>query len=144
VAVKSDGTVWAWGRNQWGELGDGTTTSRSTPVQVAGLTAVVAVAAGQSHTLALRSDGTVWAWGGNGGGQLGDGTTLDRHTPVQVLWDITPPTGTVSIDRGATYGGSTVALTLSASDDSGAIGQMRVSNDGVLDRRVNKTEKRGE
>ncbi|REE99718.1 alpha-tubulin suppressor-like RCC1 family protein [Thermomonospora umbrina] len=93
VAVKADGTVWAWGQNSAGQLGDGTTTGRTTPVQVAGLTGVVAVAAGGDFSLALKSDGTVWGWGGNGSGQLGDGTTTGRTTPVQA----TGLTGVVSL-----------------------------------------------
>ena len=84
LALKSDGTVWAWGFNTYGELGDGTTTNRFSPVQVSGLTDVVAVAAGLSHGLALKSDGTVWAWGPNSNGQLGDGTTTNRSSPVRV------------------------------------------------------------
>ncbi|MGB9825198.1 MAG: invasin domain 3-containing protein, partial [Desulfofundulus sp.] len=84
LEVKSDGTVWAWGNNNFGQLGDGTTINHATPVQVKNLTGVVAVAAGYYHSLALKSDGTVWAWGSNHYGQLGDGTTTDRYTPVQV------------------------------------------------------------
>jgi len=85
LALKSDGTVWAWGWNIRGELGDGTKIQRYTPVQTMGLSNVVAVAAGSgAFSLALKSDGTVWAWGRNVEGQLGDGTTTDRHTPVQV------------------------------------------------------------
>lgn len=82
--VRSDGTVWAWGYNNHGQLGDGTRVGRLTPVQVQGLRDVVAVAGGLEHSLALKRDGTVWAWGGNATGQLGDGTTTERHTPVQV------------------------------------------------------------
>ena len=90
LALKRDGTVWAWGANYEGHLGDGTTTSRHTPVQVKGpggegyLTDVIAVSAGDDFSLALKRDGTVWAWGVNYNGQLGDGTTTERHTPVQV------------------------------------------------------------
>ncbi|WP_147447134.1 Ig-like domain-containing protein [Corallococcus sp. CA054B] len=83
LALKQDGTVWAWGNNGEGQLGDGTTTDRLTPVQVPGLTGVAALAAGLSHSLALKQDGTVWAWGYNAYGQLGDGTTIRRLTPVQ-------------------------------------------------------------
>jgi len=85
LALRSDGTVWAWGSNASGQLGDGNTNYSTTPVQVGGLTNVVAVAAGISQSLALRSDGTVWAWGGNQYGELGIGTTsTDQLTPVQV------------------------------------------------------------
>ena len=63
LALKSDGTVWAWGWNGYGQLGDGSTTNRLTPVPVSGLTGVVAIAGGDYHSLALKSDGTVWAWG---------------------------------------------------------------------------------
>jgi alpha-tubulin suppressor-like RCC1 family protein len=84
LALKSDGTVWAWGYNAYGQLGDGTATDRLTPVQVQGLTGVSAIAGGVFHSMALKSDGTVWTWGANGIGQLGDGTATDRLTPVQV------------------------------------------------------------
>jgi len=86
LALKSDGTVWAWGRNDFGQLGDGTSSNRSTPVQVSNLTGVVAIAAGYYHSLALKSNGTVLAWGDNDYGQLGDGTNSDRRTPVQVSY----------------------------------------------------------
>ncbi|MGB9849149.1 MAG: Ig-like domain-containing protein, partial [Moorellaceae bacterium] len=84
LAVKSDGTVWAWGWNYYGQLGDGTTINHTTPMRVTNLTGVVAVAAGIYHSLALKSDGTAWAWGWNGYGHLGDGTTTNRTAPVQV------------------------------------------------------------
>ena len=84
LAQKHDGSVWAWGWNQQGQLGDGTTTDRLSPVPVTGLTNVVAIVMGQVHTLALKSDGTVWAWGYNNAGQLGDGTTTSRSIPAQV------------------------------------------------------------
>lgn len=83
-ALKDDGTVLAWGRNDSGALGDGTYTERHTPVEVTALSGVQAVDGGLLHCLALRDDGTVWAWGLNDYGQLGDGTTLKRHTPAQV------------------------------------------------------------
>lgn len=84
TAVKSDGTVWAWGYNGYGQLGNNATVDQGTPIQVATLTSVTATAAGYDHTLALKSDGTVWAWGYNFYGQLGDGTYVDKLTPVQV------------------------------------------------------------
>src|SRR5438105_2496912 len=71
LALRSDGTVWAWGRNYEGQLGIGSFSKNSPPygsaipVQVSGLTGVVAIAGGYFHSLALRSDGTVWAWGQN-------------------------------------------------------------------------------
>jgi alpha-tubulin suppressor-like RCC1 family protein len=88
VALKNDGTVWAWGNNKNGQLGNGNSTPSKTPVQVSGLSTVTAVAAGFSHTVALKSDGTVWTWGNNSKGQLGSGLTngvpVDSATPVQV------------------------------------------------------------
>ncbi|WP_370038471.1 Ig-like domain-containing protein, partial [Corallococcus sp. AB045] len=84
LAVKQDGTVWAWGNNGFGQFGDGTTTSHLTPVQVPSLTGVAALAGGFYYSLAVKQDGTVWAWGDNTYGQLGDGTRTERHTPVQV------------------------------------------------------------
>jgi hypothetical protein len=84
LAICSDGTVWAWGRNDYGQLGDGTYANRTIPTQVVGLRDVVAVAAGINHSLALRSDGTVWAWGNNFYGQLGDGSTINHPIPVRV------------------------------------------------------------
>jgi len=90
VALKRDGTVWAWGINTGGQLGDRTTTDQWSPVRVAGLTGVVAVSTAQEYTIALKDDGTVWAWGINAGGQLGDGTTTNRLTPVQVIYGGVP------------------------------------------------------
>jgi alpha-tubulin suppressor-like RCC1 family protein len=83
ILAKSDGTVWTWGGNFEGQIGDGTTNSAPTPARVTGLSGVVAVAAGYYHSIALKSDGTVWAWGRNLTGQLGDGTTTQRLSPVQ-------------------------------------------------------------
>jgi alpha-tubulin suppressor-like RCC1 family protein len=74
----------AAGRNDFGQLGDGTTTDRPGFVAIPGMSDVVAIRSDGGATLALRDDGTVWAWGRNGAGQLGDGTTIDRLTPSRV------------------------------------------------------------
>ncbi len=84
VVVLADGTVWTWGANTAGELGDGTKTARFTPAQVPGLSGIVTVSQFSDHVLALRSDGTVWAWGGNGSGQSGQDGSAEQFTPVQV------------------------------------------------------------
>jgi MYXO-CTERM domain-containing protein len=96
VALKWDGTVWGWGWNFYGELGDNTTTDRLTPVQVSGLSSVTTVIAGSQHTVALKSDGTVWGWGVNFDGQLGDGTTIKRLTPMQM----SAPSGLTAVAAG--------------------------------------------
>jgi alpha-tubulin suppressor-like RCC1 family protein len=84
LALKSHGTVWAWGSNGYGQLGNGSTTDSFTPMQVKGLRGVTAIAGGFVYSLALKSDGTVWAWGDNNSGQLGNGTRTMSSTPVQV------------------------------------------------------------
>ena len=84
IALKSDGSVWAWGHNSWGQLGNGTNTHANAPVQVSGLANVLSIAAGSFHNMAVRADGTVWAWGHNLYGQLGIGSALHSYVPVQV------------------------------------------------------------
>jgi alpha-tubulin suppressor-like RCC1 family protein len=84
LALRADGSVWAWGDNERGQLGDGTTTDRSLPVRAKGLEPVVAIAAGLNFSLALDLDGKVWGWGANNHGQLGDGTIQDRLLAVAV------------------------------------------------------------
>ncbi|HLG03194.1 MAG TPA: T9SS type A sorting domain-containing protein [Bacteroidia bacterium] len=90
LALKYDGTVWSWGKNDLGQLGDNSTTDRWTPVQVAGpggagfLSGIISIGAGARHAMALRNDGTLFTWGDNGSGQLGDGSYFTSTTPVQV------------------------------------------------------------
>ena len=83
VAIAQDGSLWAWGHNNFGQLGDGTTTDSWVPVQISTAT-WAKVSAGMAHSLAIRSDGTLWAWGYNSNGQVGDGSTSNRLTPYQV------------------------------------------------------------
>jgi len=84
LAVKTDGTLWAWGSNYQGKLGDGTVTDRNSPVQVGILTDWSSVEAGNGHTVALKTDGTMWAWGKNNIGYLAQGNTIFRSSPVQI------------------------------------------------------------
>jgi alpha-tubulin suppressor-like RCC1 family protein len=84
-ALTSAGTVWCWGANFSGQLGDGTNGNRNLPVRVSGLPAgVVAVAAGSEHTCAATSRGAMTCWGANFSGQLGDGSNTNRNRPVDV------------------------------------------------------------
>ena len=82
LASTGDGMLWAWGANNYGQLGDGTTTNRASPVAVG--TGFTAFGAGYYHSVGLRADGTLWAWGDNRYGQVGDGTTVQRNAPFQV------------------------------------------------------------
>lgn len=90
LALKSDGTLWVWGRNLCGEVGNNTASVVLSPVQVLGegggfLTGVTAIYCSGNYASMAVVDGKLYAWGFNGAGILGDGTNIDRHTPVQVL-----------------------------------------------------------
>src|SRR5207302_1106137 len=152
--------VWAWGRNSEGELGNRSFTTNppygsATPVQVSGLTGVVAIAGGEFHSLAVKSGGTVWAWGENSEGELGNGSfTTDppygSATPAPVSgltnivaiaggafhglalprWDSTPPTTTAGLSpspNAAGWNNSDVTVALSATDDAGGTGVQRLN-----------------
>lgn len=84
VAIKTDGTLWAWGYNWYGQLGDGTTSGTTFPIQIGTATDWASVSAGGTHSVAIKTDGTLWAWGGNYWGQLGDGTTTNRTSPTKI------------------------------------------------------------
>ena len=102
VAVRSDGSLWAWGANGSRQLGDGTSIARFSPVRI--MDDVRYASAGGSHTVALRNNGSLWAWGNNLNGQIGDGTTVRRDSPVRVLDDV------ISVSAGAN-------LTMAIRDD---------------------------
>ena len=86
LAIRTDGSLWAWGRNTQGQLGDGTTEGRLRPVMI--MEDVIAVSAGASHTMAIRTDGSLWGWGSNNAGKLGDGTYENRSSPVHIMDDV--------------------------------------------------------
>lgn len=101
LALKGDGTLWAWGSNAHGEVGDGTLANRPNPVPVimgasSPMNGVRAISAGQEHSVAIRHNGSVWAWGNNSYGQLGDGTTSDKLNPVAVMINSTESLGNVA------------------------------------------------
>lgn len=85
AAIKTDGTIWSWGDNTFGQLGQSDTVSRSSPVQVGALTNWEIVSATETNGCrAIKTDGTLWSWGANGSGQLGLGNTINRSSPVQI------------------------------------------------------------
>ena len=82
AAVKTDGTLWTWGYNSFGQLGNNTTTNTSSPgTTIGGGTTWAQVSAGDLHTAAIKTDGTLWTWGYNSFGQLGDGTIVNKSSP---------------------------------------------------------------
>ncbi|MCL1975567.1 MAG: Ig-like domain-containing protein [Firmicutes bacterium] len=84
LALKKDGSLWAWGRNNNGQLGDGTLIDRLTPVQIGTDTNWATIVTGNIHSIALKKDGSLWLWGSNEFGQLGDNTSIDRLSPQRL------------------------------------------------------------
>ena len=84
TAIRSDGTLWAWGKNWYGQLGVGNTINSNYPLQIGGANNWAKIASGAEHSLAIKLDGTLWAWGRNVNGKLGDGTLVDKYIPVQI------------------------------------------------------------
>ena len=90
LGIRANGTIWAWGLNSFGRLGDNTTTSRRSPVSVVGgFTDWVQVSAGGAHSFGVRANGSAWGWGLNSSGQLGDNTATNRSSPVSVVGGFT-------------------------------------------------------
>ena len=86
TAIKTDGTLWVWGYNAYGQLGDNTIVPKSSPVQtIAGGTNWKYVSGGQFHTAAIKTDGTLWTWGYDFNGQLGDNTQVAKSSPIQTI-----------------------------------------------------------
>ena len=90
AGVKSDGTLWLWGSNIGGRLGDNTIISKSSPIQtISGGSTWKQVSCGYTHTACIKSDGTLWAWGSNQNGSCGDNTVVARSSPVQTVTPMT-------------------------------------------------------
>lgn len=86
AVIKNDRSMWTWGENDYGQLGNGTKITQYTPVKV--LDDVVAICGGACHTAAIKADGSLWMWGENTQGQLGDGSTITKTTPIQVMKNV--------------------------------------------------------
>jgi alpha-tubulin suppressor-like RCC1 family protein len=86
TAIKTDGTLWTWGLNSGGQLGDNTIVSKSSPIQtIAGGTNWKQVSSGFNYVAAVKTDGTLWSWGVGGNGNLGDNTAISKSSPVQTV-----------------------------------------------------------
>jgi alpha-tubulin suppressor-like RCC1 family protein len=96
-AIKTNGSLWCWGNNFFGQLGDRTYTDRNTPIQIMP-SGATSVSLGGSHTCAVKTNGSLWCWGANGDGELGDGTNTAKNTPVQIM-----SSGVSSVELGQDY-----------------------------------------
>ena len=127
ILVKNDSTVWTWGDNTYGQLGNGTTAVSSEVVQVTSLSSVKAVECGSNNSFAIKQDGTLWAWGQNQYGSLGIGSTTSKSTPVQV-------TGISGVEAVSAGNGFTLALKTDGTvwgwgrNSTGQLGKDSVSN----------------
>jgi PKD repeat protein len=120
LALLSDGSIKSWGYNLNGQLGDGTATQTSTPVDVVGISTAEDVAAGGSHSMAILSDGKIKCWGNNLDGQLGDGTNTEAHTPQSVIIN-DPPVASAGADITSGEAPLNVTFTGSGTDADGSI-----------------------
>jgi alpha-tubulin suppressor-like RCC1 family protein len=97
IALKTDGTLWTWGNNNSGQLGDGTIVNKNVPTQIGTATNWQNIDGGSGFTIATKTTGTFWAWGDNQYGQLGDGTIINKNTPTQIgsatNWNLISATG---------------------------------------------------
>ena len=89
LAIRRDGTLWAWGDNTWGQLGDGTTAAKSSPIQVGSESTWSKIANGGWYSVALKSDGSLWAWGSNLMGNIGNGTWGNNYSIPQQVGNLT-------------------------------------------------------
>lgn len=117
MARTDDGTVYTWGSNAYGQLGNGTHAARTTPAVVPGVANVIDVMAGRDHCLAVSANGSVWAWGRNGLGQLGNGNVAKHPSPVRVK---------------TKAGGTNVVLSSIVSVGAGADHSLALAGDGTL------------
>ena len=110
AAIKTDGTLWLWGINTLGVLGNNAILSRSSPIQtVSGGTNWKQVSMSQYNCAAIKTDGTLWNWGGNSGGQLGDNTTIETSSPVQT---VAGGTNWKQVSSGSSVGGASATAAI--------------------------------
>ncbi|OXM84982.1 cadherin-like beta sandwich domain-containing protein, partial [Paenibacillus rigui] len=123
-ALSNDGTVYSFGLNTAGRLGDGTTTQRNLPVKVVGISNIVAIGPGLQHGLAIGGDGKIYTWGNNAHGQLGNGSTINRTTALKgssILSSITLNTSTLQLKIGEPAAQLTPTIELNNPLTSGTI-----------------------
>jgi alpha-tubulin suppressor-like RCC1 family protein len=125
MVISTDGSLWGWGNNEWGQLGDGTTIDRDYPIRI--MDDVVAVSAGGTHTMAIRTDGSLWGWGIDRYMESIDGITIDWHYPIKIMDDV------IAVSAGRDF---TLAIKTDGSLWSWGVNHLGQLGDGSVEARM--------
>lgn len=143
LAIKQNGTIWAWGNNDSGEIGDGTNIRKLVPTQVGTANDWVAISANEHYSLAIKQNGTIWAWGNNQYGQLGDGTNTNKNVPTLISHFCIPiPVKLISF-TGYVTNNQNILNWSTANETNNKQFEIERSNDGINFQKIGSIQGKG-